>query len=201
MEEERARIEKARAGDQEAFAHLVDAYKVSIYNLAYRMLGNAPEAEEAAQETFLRAYRRLLTYQLDRRFSTWLLSIASHYCIDRLRRRRFSWVSLDELEPWQWPASREPRPEETVLRQEKQDEVWQMLDLLPEQYRAAVILRYWYDLSYQEIAEVTDSTISAVKSRLHRARRMLARKMIAHSEEVGKQLETNTQTNTAGKGG
>ncbi len=204
MEEERAWIKQARAGDQEAFARLVDAYKVSIYNLAYRMLGNVSEAEEAAQETFLRAYRQLSTYQLDRRFSTWLLSIASHYCIDRLRRRRFNWVSLDELEPWQWPASHEPRPEETVLRQEKRDEVRQMLDLLPEQYRAAVILRYWYDLSYQEIAEVTDTTVSAVKSRLHRARRMLANKMIAHSAAVGKQLETNNecnQINNAGKGG
>ncbi len=193
MEEERAWIERARTGDQEAFARLVDAYKIAIYNLAYRMLGNAPEAEEAAQETFLRAYRRLSTYQLDRRFSTWLLSIASHHCIDRLRRRRFTWVSLDELEPWQWPASREPRPEETVLRREKQDEIRQMLDFLPEQYRAAVILRYWYDLSYQEIAEVTDTTISAVKSRLHRARRMLAGKVIAHSEEVDKKLEINNE--------
>ncbi len=82
MDQERAWIEQALGGDQEAFGHLVRAYERPVYNLTYRMLGNSAEAEDAAQETFLRAYSKLATYQPGRKFVNWLLSIASHYCID-----------------------------------------------------------------------------------------------------------------------
>lgn len=179
MEEERAWIQKARAGDQEAFACLVKAYQTAVYNLAYRMLGNAVEAEDAAQEVFLKAYTRLNTYDSGRKFSSWLLAIASHHCIDRLRKRRFA-LSLDELPPWRWPAGSSGRPEEAVIRGEERDEVRQLLNQLPPHYRAAVILRYWYDLSYREIAEAMETTESAVKSTLYRARRRLAQKTPAH---------------------
>jgi len=84
-------LEKARRGDREAFGRLVEAYQGPVYNLAYRMLGNAAEAEDAAQETFVRMYTRLHTYRPEHKLSSWVLSIASHYCIDRLRRRRWSW--------------------------------------------------------------------------------------------------------------
>ncbi|MBM4465185.1 MAG: sigma-70 family RNA polymerase sigma factor [Chloroflexi bacterium] len=178
MEEETAWIQRAVAGDQEAFACLVEAYQTPVYNLAYRMLGDAVEAEDAAQETFLRAYTRLSTYDTERKFSSWLLAIASHHCIDRLRQRRWGWLSLDELPPWRWLAS--SRPEEAVIRGEEHDEVRQLLDQLPHHYRATVILRYWYDLSYQEIAEAMKTTESAVKSTLHRARRMLAQGALSH---------------------
>jgi len=173
MEEETAWIQRALTGDQEAFACLVEAYQTPVYNLAYRMLGNAAEAEDAAQETFIRVYTRLDTYDSERKFSSWLLAIASNYCIDRLRQRRFGWLSLDELPPWRWLTS-SSRPEEAVIRGEERDEVRQLLDQLPPHYRATVILRYWYDLSYQEIAEAMETTESAVKSTLHRARQMLA---------------------------
>jgi RNA polymerase sigma-70 factor (ECF subfamily) len=178
MGEERAWIQRALAGDQEAFACLVEAYQTAVYNLAYRMLGNAVEAEDAAQETFLRAYTRLGTYDPDRKFSSWLLAIASHHCIDRLRRRRFA-LSLNDLPPWRWLAS-SSRPEEVVIRSEERGEVRQLLDQLPPHYRAAVVLRYWYDLSYQEIAEAMETTESAVKSTLYRARRKLAQETPTH---------------------
>ena len=178
MEEEKVWIQRALAGDQEAFACLVRAYQTAVYNLAYRMLGNATEAEDAAQETFLKAYTRLKTYDSGRKFSSWLLAIASHHCIDRLRQRRFA-LSLDELPPWRWLSS-SSRPEEVVIRSQERDEVHQLLDQLPTHYRAAVILRYWHDLSYQEIAEATETTESAVKSTLHRARQKLAHKTLAH---------------------
>lgn len=178
MEEEKVWIQQALAGDQEAFACLVKAYQTAVYNLAYRMLGNAAEAEDAAQETFLKAYTRLNTYDWERKFSSWLLAIASHHCIDRLRQRRFA-LSLDELPPWRWLSSSK-RPEEVVIRSQERDEVHQLLDQLPPHYRAAVILRYWHDLSYQEIAEATETTESAVKSTLYRARQKLAQKTLAH---------------------
>ncbi len=174
MDEERAWILRAREGDVEAFTRLVEAYQTPVYNLAYRMLGNSIEAEDAAQETFIRAYTRLLTYDADRKFSSWLLSIASHYCIDRLRRRRMTLLSLEDVAFTGHLASDVDHPEEAVVRDEKESQVRQLLDALPEDYRAAVVLRYWYDYSYQEIAHMLDTTESAIKSRLFRARQMMA---------------------------
>jgi RNA polymerase sigma-70 factor (ECF subfamily) len=193
MEEEKAWIQRALSGDQEAFACLVGAYQTAVYNLTYRMLGDAAEAEDAAQETFLKAYTRLKTYDSERKFSSWLLAIASHHCIDRLRQRRLGWLSLDELPPWRWLSSSK-RPEEVVIRSEERGEVRQLLDQLPPHYRAAVILRYWHDLSYREIAEAMETTESAVKSTLHRARRMLAQETLAHHN---KQVVSLAQTAVA----
>lgn len=189
MEEEKIWIRQALAGDREAFTRLVEAYQTPVYNLAYRMLGDAREAEDAAQETFLRAYTHLVTYQIDKKFSSWLLSIASHHCIDRLRRRRFTWLSLDELPFLEWAASERNQPEEAAIRQEERDEVHEMLNHLPPHYRAAVILRYWYHLSYREIAEVMGITESAVKSRLHRARERLAQIALASQTAAASSAE------------
>ncbi len=173
-DQERQWVVRACQGDQVAFAQLVQAYQGPIYNLAYRMLGSGVEAEDAAQETFIRAYSRLSSYDSSRKFSSWILSIASHYCIDRIRRRRRSAVSMEEINHWRWVADDHPRPEEVAAQQEKSAQIRALLDALPADYRLVVVLRYWEDYSYQEIAEITDSTESAVKSRLHRARRMMA---------------------------
>jgi RNA polymerase sigma-70 factor, ECF subfamily len=167
-------LEKARHGDRNAFARLVEAYQGPVYNLAYRMLGNATEAEDATQETFVRMYTKLHTYQPDRKLASWVLSIASHYCIDRLRRRRGDLLSLDDepvantLPGWQ------PDPEEMAVRGETRDHVQALVDSLTPTYRVPLILRYWHDLSYDEIAEVTGLSVQAVKSRLHRARLQVA---------------------------
>lgn len=178
MDQERAWIEQALGGDRAAFGQLVRAYERPVYNLTYRMLGNPAEAEDAAQETFLRAYSKLATYQPERRFVNWLLSIASHYCIDRLRRKsRAPQLSLEEPLPPEWLTSDAPRPDEVVNKNQEGERVRKVLDTLPSDYRAAVVLRYWYGLSYQEIAETTGSTESAIKSRLHRARRMMATRL------------------------
>jgi len=167
-------LESARRGDRNAFGKLVQAYQIPVYNLTYRMLGNAQEAEDAAQETFLKAYRRLNTYQPDRKFSNWILSIASHHCIDRLRRRRFVWLSVEDDPTVSWLASDDERPDDAAMRGERAGEVRALLDHLDPSYRAPIVLRYWHDLSYKEIADTLGLTESAVKSRLHRARLQLA---------------------------
>jgi RNA polymerase sigma-70 factor (ECF subfamily) len=178
MDQERAWIEQALKGDREAFGNLVQAYEKPVYNLTYRMLGDPAEAEDAAQEAFFRAYSKLATYQPERKFVNWLLSIASHHCIDRLRRKsRAPQLSLDGPLPPQWITSSAPRPDQVASKNEERDLVRQSLDALPPDYRAAIILRYWYNLSYREIAGVMQTTESAIKSRLHRARRMLAQQL------------------------
>ena len=167
-------ISRARQVDDQAFAQLVEAYQRPVFNVCYRLLGDPAEAEDAAQETFIRAYTRLNSYDPTRKFSSWLLAIASHHCIDRLRRRRFGLVSWDDLPPWRWLSDPDPQPEELTLRHEAQRQAQQLLDRLPPDYRAAVVLRYWHDLSYEEIAQALDATLPAIKSRLFRARQMMA---------------------------
>jgi RNA polymerase sigma-70 factor, ECF subfamily len=173
-EQDRISVQAALRGDQAAFGDLVSRYQTAVYNMAYRMLGNPTEAEDAAQEVFVRAWKQLHSFQPERRFSTWLLSIASHHCIDLLRRRRPS-APLDDVALY--VPSDDPEPIDTVLQGEQSDMVRQLLDTLPDKYRSVTVLRYYNDLSYDEIANMTGLTESAVKTQLHRARRMLAEKL------------------------
>jgi RNA polymerase sigma-70 factor (ECF subfamily) len=172
-------VNAALEGNQDAFAEIVYAYQDSVYNLCYRMLGERTEAEDAAQEAFLRAYLNLKRYDPARSFKTWVLSIASNYCIDRLRRRRLQWLSLDD-EPTSDHlslSSDDAEPEPAALMREHSKAIQALLSELSPDYRAAVVLRYWYDYSYTEIADIMDTTESAVKSRLFRARQALADKL------------------------
>lgn len=171
----------AQAGEEQAFTNLIERYERAVYNLCYRMLGNPNEAEDAAQEAFLRAYRAIKRFDADRKFSTWVMSIASNYCIDQLRKRRLFTLSLDEM-PFLDVSEKDPGPEGHLINVEFESEVRGTLSSLGEMDRAAVILRYWYELSYDEIADMLDLSNSAVKSRLHRARRVLAEAWEARSE-------------------
>lgn len=176
MNEEQVWLEQAMKGDKFAFGRLVEAYQTPVYNLAYRMLNNSGEAEEAAQEAFIRAFTRLDSYDPNHKFSTWLLSITSNYCIDQIRKRRALLLSIDEPLPPHPALQSEPQkgPEAQVVMNEQQELVQSLLAELQPEYREAVVLRYWYELSYEEIAEMMDTTVSAIKSRLFRARRQLA---------------------------
>jgi len=170
-------VAQAQQGSQEAFTNLVEAYQTHVYNLCYRMLGEPELAEDAAQETFLRAFRHLHRYDSKRPFATWLLSIAAHYCIDRLRRRKFSTISIDEDEQdggFELQDADAPNPESEMVRGEQRARMQGLLKRLDSVDRAAVVLRYWNDCSEAEIAETLHLTVSAVKSRLHRARRELS---------------------------
>ena len=178
VSEEEQWLAAARNGDTAAFGQLVEAYQNPVYNLAYRMLGNGPEAEDAAQEAFIRAYKFLESYDPKRPFSTWLFSIASHYCIDQLRRRRIDWLPLKEeiAEPVRL-ASSSPNPEAVVTERDREAWIRELMKTLSPTDRAAITLHYWYDCPYDEIADILDLTVSAVKSRLYRARRALAEQM------------------------
>jgi RNA polymerase sigma-70 factor (ECF subfamily) len=170
-------VNAALAGDQDAFAELVYTYQDAVFNLCYRMLYERTEAEDAAQEAFLRAYLNLQRYDPARSFKTWLLTIASNHCIDRLRRRRLKWLSLEDPLPNMSLSADEPEPEDVTILNERSKAVQELLSQLAPDYRAAVVLRYWYDYSYTEIADILDTTESAIKSRLFRARQILADKI------------------------
>ena len=174
MTDENELVCLARQGSEDAFGHLVSAYQTPVYNLAYRMLGNAVDAEDAAQETFVRAYTHLARFDPSRSFKTWILSIASHYCIDRIRRRRINWLPLEEeIAEADGLARPDPNPVTVVVQREQEKMIQDLLSHLSPIDRAAVTLLYWYDYSYEEIAETLDLTVSAVKSRLFRSRRAM----------------------------
>lgn len=163
-------------GDQDAYAEIVYLYQDPVYNLCYRMLGEHEEAEDATQEAFLRAHRNLQRFDKARSFKTWIMSIASNHCVDRLRKRRLKFVSLDD-EPTAAALalrSSDPLPEQATLLGERREVIHDLLQQLEYDYRLPIVLRYWYDYSYAEIAKEMQTTESAVKSRLFRARRRLA---------------------------
>lgn len=176
MTDEMTWIIQAKNGNDEGFTNLVEIYQKPVYNLCYRMLGETEAAEDAAQETFLKAYQNLARYDVERSFATWLLSIAAHHCIDRLRRRKFSSFSIDEDEEGQTelPDRSAPDPEDEAVKKQTRERLQDCLQSLDPIDRAAVVMRYWQDSSEIEIAQTLKLTVPAVKSRLHRARRSLA---------------------------
>jgi RNA polymerase sigma factor (sigma-70 family) len=176
-------------GNQDVFSVLVERYKDAVQNLAYRMLGNITEAEDITQETFVRAFTQLASYKTAHKFSTWLLSIASHLAIDQLRRRRFLALPLEDVPFLEWIVDAAVSPEQSALQGEQQDEVQQYLQKLPGKYRAVIVLRYWHDFSYEEIAAALKLTPALVKARLHRARELLARYM--QQEKIGQEEQSD----------
>jgi len=180
-------LQKAVQGSEEAFEVLVEMYQKPVYNLCYRMLGNAQDAEDAAQESFWRAYQALHRYDQQRPFLTWLLSIAAHYCIDQHRKRKLPSIELDLLPEETIPVDA-PIPELSVLQSEQEIKVQKMLSVLSNQDRAAIILRYWYDFSEEEISRALSLSVSAVKSRMHRSRKRIA-EMWASQETIPYSME------------
>lgn len=189
---------RVRAGETQAFATLVERHKRQVHALAYRMLGSAADAEDAAQETFVRAYTRLATYNPDGRFSSWLLAIASHWCIDclRARGRRGTTVALGRVPESDRFISQYDGPEDSALRSAGRDEMHAFLAQLPPQYRLVLTLRYYHELSYNEIAETLGAPVSTVRMRLFRARAMLQQIVAreAHQEEAAFAKFTGTPT-------
>lgn len=170
-------IERAIDGDESAFEEIYYTYKDDVYTACMRMLGIAQEAEDATQDIFIRLLRVLPRYDHTRAsFRTWVLTITTNYCYDQLRKRRGSDVSMDDDEEpvANTLSSDDPTPEQATLGLEFRDRVQAMLDRLAPDDRQMIVLRYWFDQGYEEIAESMRITVSAVKSRLFRARQKLA---------------------------
>ncbi|HKI54756.1 MAG TPA: sigma-70 family RNA polymerase sigma factor [Anaerolineales bacterium] len=178
MTDEKAWVAQVQQGNDDAFTQIVETYQKPIYNLCYRMLGEPGAAEDAAQEVFLRAYQNLHRYDPSRAFGTWILSIAAHYCIDLLRKKKFVMFSMDAENDdgmtFEVPDASAPDPEAESVKRERHGRLHLLLKDLDDTDRAAVVMRYWHDFSEKEIAQSLNLTVSAVKSRLHRSRRALA---------------------------
>jgi len=176
-------VRLALKGDQRAFAEIVDLYKDKLYHLAYRMTGNRQGSEDVVQETFLRVYKNLDRYDENQKFSTWIYRIATNICIDQLRKRKAIY-SLDAessdhegLDGYAMLPSDDRTPESELLLSETQRIIHGAIATLPVKYKSIMILRYLQDLSLQEIADVLEMPVTTVKTRVHRGREFLRKKL------------------------
>ena len=166
-------VDRVRAGETRQFAELVRRYQDMVFGMAKRFVGSPTDAEDIAQEAFLRVHRGLEGFKGDARFSTWLYRITFNLCADWLRRHRRPGrlsVSLDEA--GEVEDSRAD-VERGILDEEQRRSVCLALEDLDEKYRSVVILLYYQKLSYEQIAEVLDVPLKTVETRLYRARRIL----------------------------
>lgn len=182
--EDLALVRRCLAGDSSAYGGLVDRYQRPIYGLALRILGEQGPAEEITQETFIRAYTKLSTFDQKRKFSSWLFRIAHNASIDELRRRRLRTVPIEtgpddervdllQVLAEQKSADPERRASASALQADIEDVI---ASLRPE-YAEVMVLRFIEDLSYDEIVEVMDLPLGTVKTYIHRARRQAANEL------------------------
>jgi RNA polymerase sigma-70 factor (ECF subfamily) len=169
-------LDRLRAGDAPAFEELVMTYQHRVFGVALRMLGNRAEAEDVAQEAFVRAHRALGAFRGDAKLSTWLYAITSRLCLNRLAsgERRRAWQGEDALLRL---SDAGPRPDAALERRELETALGRAIAELPEDRRIVVVLRDIEGLSYEEIAQVLELELGTVRSRLHRARAELKEKL------------------------
>ncbi|RDY83379.1 RNA polymerase sigma factor SigW [Bacillus amyloliquefaciens] len=177
------RIKQVKKGDQNAFAEIVDLYKDKIYQLCYRMLGNDHEAEDIAQEAFIRAYVNIDSFDINRKFSTWLYRIATNLTIDRIRKKKPDYyldaevAGAEGLTMYSQIAADGVLPEDAVLSLELSDTIQKKILKLPDKYRTVIVLKYIDELSLIEIGEILNIPVGTVKTRIHRGREALRKQL------------------------
>ncbi|MDZ7338500.1 MAG: sigma-70 family RNA polymerase sigma factor [candidate division KSB1 bacterium] len=188
--DDEALVDKFQRGDTEAFGELVRRYEDKVMATCVRMLGNREDAEDAAQEVFVKAFDALPRFDPRAKFSTWLYRVATNHCLNVLRARRVRRVlplERSALEPdgYFGSAQRDPAPgpDGDLEREERGRALWKAIDSLPESQKVATVLARFGNLSYAEIAEVMETSVSAVESILHRAKRRLYRQLSHMLEE------------------
>ena len=177
-------LRRACKGDVQAFEELMQSHESRIYAIALRMMGNREDAQDCAQEAMVRIYRAMGSFKGQSALATWIYRITMNTCLDELRRRKARKVtSLDSLVDNGWsPTDTGDTPEEHGLRVEKQNALNQAIQSLPDDMRAAIILRDVKGYSYDEIASILDANVGTIKSRISRGREKLR-------EILSKQLE------------
>ena len=172
-------ISQMKNGDEAAFTQLINRHYTQIYQLCHRFLANAMDSEEAAQDVFIQFHRHINRYQPNAQLSTYLYRLAVNRSLNGLRtRKRKRLFSFHQIQNDQeWEGNPNDRPDQKLEEAELARAVQKAIDALPENQRTAVILRRYQELSYEEIADVMNCSVSAVESRLHRAKQALRKKL------------------------
>lgn len=185
MDPDAALMLRVKGGDMEAFEALVEKYKHPVINVMYRMIRDLDEAEDLAQNVFIRVFQSADRYQASAKFSTWIFTIARHLCLNEIRRRgRHPADSLESSQsenegqpPKQYQDNRTFSPPQAFLHGELERKIQEAVAELPEKQRLAISLCQEDELSYEEIAEVLECSLSATKSLIHRGRETLKQKL------------------------
>lgn len=177
------KINAVLKGNQDAFEEIVTLFQHRLYHVCYRMLGSREEAEDIAQEAFVRAYINIHTYDQKRKFSTWLFRIATNLCIDRIRKKKPDYYldaevpGTEGLTMYSQIEAPDILPEEEVERMETQDRIQYEISQLSDRYRSVIVLRYLEELPLQEISDILELPLGTVKTRVHRGRAALKKQM------------------------
>jgi RNA polymerase sigma-70 factor, ECF subfamily len=177
------RILQVLKGDQDAYGEIVELYKDKVYQISYRMLGNRHEAEDIAQEAFIRAFINIHSFNIDLKFSTWLFRIATNLCIDRIRKKKPDYyldaevAGTDGLNMYSQIPSKTDMPEKELESLELEEVIQREILKLPEKYRSVIVLKYIEELSLIEISEILNLPIGTVKTRIHRGREALRKQL------------------------
>ena len=185
MDPDAALMLRVKHGDLQAFEELVQKYKHPIVNMIYRMLHDLEEAEDLAQNVFVRVFQSAGRYQVSAKFSTWIFTIARHLCLNEIRRRgrhpaqslEASQAEDEEHAPRQYPDVKSASPPQAFLHRELEQKIQEAVAGLPEKQRLAIALCQEDELSYEEIAKVLGCSLSATKSLIHRGRETLKEKL------------------------
>jgi RNA polymerase sigma-70 factor (ECF subfamily) len=175
--EEAELIRRTVQGDTDGFRELVYRYQRQVYASAYRALGDHAQAEDVAQEVFLKVFRNLPQFKHEKPLAHWIHRIASNAITDQLRRSR-PVVSLEAME--RMPASAQKDPQDVLSDKEGRQALRRAIGRLPKHYRQALTLQLFHEHSYQEIASALDIPIGTVMSRLSSAKRLLRQELRAH---------------------
>ena len=173
-------MEQALDGSQEAYSDLLEQYQRPVYSIVVRMVRDPGLAEDLTQETFIKAFRALGTFDRSRKFSSWLFTIAHNTTIDHIRRKQLPTVSMEPAsdEPGEGLAflavASDPSPEEVMTHRELASDLELALSGLRAEYAEVLVLRFQQSLSYEEISEITGLALGTVKTHLFRARKALA---------------------------
>ena len=170
-------------GNKDAFGELLQRYKNLVYSVALRMVNDKEEANDLAQEIFIKIYRNLEKYQPEFRFSTWTIKVATNHVIDYRRKQRHEAISLEEVEATL--ADSAGSPEAAFLAKEQTKMLHRLLDDLPDMYKVPIVLYHQQGLSYTEISEITGEPLSKVKNRIFRGRKMLKEALVTMKHERG----------------
>ena len=181
---ERDMIERASRGDAAAFNQLMEQHERRMYAVSLRMCGNREDAQDCLQEAMLRVYRAIGGFKGQSSFSTWVYRITMNTCLDELRRKKNRQnTSLDNLLDMGWsPADETNAPEKQAMRSELRRNLNRAIRELPEEMRAAVVLRDIQGFSYDEIARMLEINVGTIKSRISRGREKLREKMKENAE-------------------
>ncbi len=172
-------VKRAKDGDSKAYDKLILLYKDVVFSIVYRMVRNKQEAEDLTQETFIKAYKSLTSFNEAYAFSTWLFKIATNSCIDHFRKRKLKTYSMDQTIRYKDDEIRheyaDPKPgvEHDLVANERAIIIRTAIEQLPEKYRIVIEMRHQQEQSYEEIAEKLDLPLGTVKARIFRAREML----------------------------